>query len=150
MDIKTLLKSLLDHNVKFLIVGAWALPAYGYERMTRDVDIFIEATRENAKKCIEALQSIGYHAILDLSVEELLKSKVLLREYILRVDIHPFIMGVDFYEVWKNKMETEVKGFKVYVPSLDDLIKMKEITGRDKDKQDLKILKKIKDKAGNN
>jgi len=118
--------------------------------MTRDVDIFIEATRENAKKCIEALQSIGYHAILDLSVEELLKSKVLLREYILRVDIHPFIMGVDFYEVWKNKMETEVKGFKVYVPSLDDLIKMKEITGRDKDKQDLKILKKIKDKAGNN
>ncbi len=149
MDIKTLLKSLLDHKVKFLIVGAWALPAYGYERMTRDVDIFIEPTKENAERCINALQKIGYHAIIDLSVDDLLKNKVLLREYILRVDIHPFITGVEFYEVWKNKIETEIKEHKVYIPSLDDLIKMKEATGRDIDQLDLRILKKIKEKTDN-
>jgi len=149
VDIKTLLKSLLDHKVKFLIVGAWALPAYGYERMTRDVDIFIEPTKENAERCINALQKIGYHAIIDLSVDDLLKNKVLLREYIFRVDIHPFITGVEFYEVWKNKIETEIKEHKVYIPSLDDLIKMKEATGRDIDQLDLRILKKIKEKTDN-
>jgi predicted nucleotidyltransferase len=149
VDIKTLLKSLLDHKVKFIIVGAWALPAYGYERMTRDVDIFIESTEENAKRCIKALERIGFHAILELSVDELLKNKVLLREYILSVDIHPFITGVDFVEVWKNKTITEVKGLKVYVPSLDDLITMKEAAGREKDKLDLQVLRKIKEKTEN-
>ncbi len=143
MDIRKLLKSLLDHKVKFLVIGAWALPAFGYVRMTEDVDIFIEPTRINAKRTIEALKSIGYLAIDELSLDTILKKKILLRQYILKTDIHPFVKGVSFRQAWKNRKLSTIKGFKVFVPSLDDLITMKKKAGRGKDKTDLEVLKEI-------
>lgn len=144
MDIQTLLKSLLDHKVKFLVIGAWALPAHGYSRMTQDVDIFIEATEENATRTMEALKVIGYDVVNDVDVRTFLTKKVLLREYILRADIHPFVKGMTFDKAWANKIETQIKGVKVFVPSLDDVIKMKEGAGRYQDLADLEILREIK------
>lgn len=144
MDIRRLLKSLLEHKVKFLVVGAWALPAFGYVRMTEDVDIFIEPTRINARRTIEALKSIGYLAMDEITVDTLLTKKILLRQYILKTDIHPFVKGVSFKRAWKNKKLSTIKGFQVFVPSLDDLMTMKKKAGREKDIMDLDVLKEIK------
>lgn len=144
MDIQKLLKSLLDHKVKFLVIGAWALPAFGYVRMTEDVDLFIEPTRINAKRTIEALRSIGYLAIDEISLDTLLEKKILLRQYILKTDIHPFVKGVSFKKAWKNRKVSTIKGFQVFVPSLDDLMTMKKKAGREKDLIDLEVLKEIK------
>ncbi len=143
MDIQKLLQSLLDHKVCFLVIGGWALPAYGYERMTKDVDIFIEPTEENALRTMQALKSVGYDVVNDVDVKVFLTTKVLLREYILQTDIHPFVAGADFKEAWEHRMETVIKGIKVFVPSLEDYIKMKEVAGRDIDKLDLTVLKEI-------
>jgi predicted nucleotidyltransferase len=63
MDIRTLLRSLSDHNVRFLVIGAWAMPAYGYERMTRDIDIFFEPTRANAKRLQRALSAARFEGV---------------------------------------------------------------------------------------
>ncbi|TAK59713.1 MAG: hypothetical protein EPO24_07430 [Bacteroidetes bacterium] len=54
MTIKKLLHSLQEHNVRFLVIGAWALPAHGYVRNTGDIDFFIEPTKRNAKRTKEA------------------------------------------------------------------------------------------------
>jgi predicted nucleotidyltransferase len=143
MDIKQLLLSLLDHKVKFIIIGAWALPAYGVTRMTGDVDIFIKPTPQNAKRTMKALQAIGYDVVRDVPPETFLKKKVLLRQYILQADIHPFVAGIDFDTAWRNRVKTEISGVDVYVPSLGDIMKMKKAAGRDKDKQDLKSLKEF-------
>jgi hypothetical protein len=56
-DYKDMLQSLLDNEVKFLIVGAYALAAYGYPRATGDFDIWVEASQENSKKILSALIS---------------------------------------------------------------------------------------------
>lgn len=144
MDIRTLLQSLLDHNVRFLVIGAWALPAYGIERMTKDIDIFIEPTEENAVKTIKALQKIGYGAVENDHVKLFLTQKVLLREYVLQTDIHPFVKGSDFYTAWETKKETDIKGIKVFVPSIDVLIEMKKAANRLKDAEDIINLEKIK------
>lgn len=149
MNIQRLLRSLLEHKVKFLIIGAWALPAYGYERMTRDIDIFIKPTRLNAERTISALKSIGYDIVEDLKIKTLLTKKILLRQYILQTDIHPFVAGIDFDNAWKNRVETEIKGVNVYVPSIEDIIKMKEAAGRGKDKIDLEVLKEIQKRLRN-
>ena len=58
-DYKDMLQSLLDNEVKFLIVGAYALAAYGYPRATGDFDIWVEASQENSKKILSALISFG-------------------------------------------------------------------------------------------
>lgn len=146
MDIKTLLQSLLDHKVKFLVIGGWALPAYTIERMTRDIDIFIEPTEENVKKTIKALQKAGYLAVEDEHISLFLSKKVLLREYILQTDIHPFVKGTDFDRAWKTKKETVIKGLKVFVPSIEELLIMKRAANRPKDIDDIKQLEKVKEK----
>lgn len=145
MDIKKLLQSLLDRKVKFLVVGAWALPAYGFERMTGDIDIFIKPTRLNAKRTLGALKAIGYD-VEDASISLLLSKKVLFRQYILQTDIHPFVAGVDFDSSWRNKVQTEIKGLKVFVPSLEDFLKMKKAANRPKDLEDIRILEKVREK----
>jgi predicted nucleotidyltransferase len=51
MDVERLLRSLNDHRVRYVVIGATAFPVYGFSRVTFDVDIFIEATQTNAKRC---------------------------------------------------------------------------------------------------
>lgn len=60
MDTENLLRSLNDNKVKFLVIGASAFPHHGYARITLDIDIFIENTRENAEKTVTALKAFGY------------------------------------------------------------------------------------------
>jgi len=126
--------------VKFLIIGAWSFPVYGYERPTKDVDIFFEPTEENAHKLRDALKNIGYDGIEDISIQTLLKKKILLRQFLLQTDTHPFVKGIDFQEAWKSRVETEIKGLKVSVPSLDSLLKMKRAANRPRDIEDVRQL----------
>jgi len=144
MTIEGLLKSLKEHKVKFVVIGAEAFPAYGYARATFDIDIFIEPTVENAKRTMEALKNFGYYIIEELTVEQFLAKKTLIRQYILPVDIHPFVSGINsFADVWKNKIKAKIGKIWVYFPSLEDMIKMKKSAGRLKDKEDLKYLTRI-------
>lgn len=149
MDIKILLQSLLEHKVKFLVIGAWALPAYGIERMTNDFDIFIEPTEHNVRRTIKALQQAGYLAVEDKHTKLFLTKKVLLREYILQTDVHPFVKGSNFERAWKTRKRTTIKGFKVFVPSIDELLSMKQAANRPKDKGDIVQLKATKEKMYN-
>ncbi len=143
MDIENLLRLLKENKVDFLIIGATAFPVYGYSRATLDIDIFIRAEKINAKKTLKALNEFGYD-VSDITIEELLMNKILIRQYILETDIHPFVAGVEFEEVWKNKIKNKIGDIEVYFPSLDDIIKMKKAAARNKDLEDLKILEKIK------
>ena len=144
MTIKKLLRLLVGHKVKFLIIGAWAFPAYGYTRNTFDIDIFFNPTKANVKRLVTVLKEIGYDGVEELTTEELLKKKTLFRQYVLDTDIHPFVAGTEFREVWKTKKEIEIQGIKVFVPSLESLIVMKRAAGRKKDLADLEYLEEIK------
>lgn len=144
MTIQKLLQSLTDDRVKFLVIGAWAFPAYGYSRSTYDIDIFFEPNKTNVKRLIQALKDVGYNGIEDLTIDQLIKNKTLFRQYLLDTDIHPFVAGVKFNDAWKTKKEVKIGNVKVFVPSLDNIIKMKKAAGRKKDLADLEYLKEIK------
>jgi len=144
MTIQKLLQSLVDHKVKFVVIGAWAFPAYGFTRNTYDIDIFFEPTKANVKRLIKALKNFGYGGLEDLTINEFIKKKTLFRQYVLDTDIHPFVAGAEFKDVWKTKKEVEIEKVKVFVPSLDNLIAMKKAAGRTKDLADLEYLEEIK------
>lgn len=143
MDIENLLKLLKENEVDFVIIGATAFPTHGYSRSTLDLDLFIRKTKDNAQKTREALKKFGYD-IADVSVDDLMNYKILIRQYVLETDIHPFVAGVTFDDVWANKVKDKIGGVEVYVACLDDLIKMKKSAGRPKDIEDLKILEELK------
>ncbi len=143
MDTEGLLKSLKEHKVDFVIIGATAFPVHGYARATLDIDIFIRPAEINAQRTKSALKAFGYD-VSDIAKEDLLKKKLLIRQYAVETDIHPFVKGISFEQVWKNKVEEKFGNTAVYFSSLDDLIKMKIAAGRVKDREDLKYLKKLK------
>ena len=143
MDTENLLKSLKEHKVEFVVIGATAFPVHGYARATLDIDIFIRPTEVNAQRTWNALKAFGYD-LTDVEKKDLLKRKLLIRQYAVETDIHPFVKGISFEEVWKNKVRAKFGNSFVYFASLDDLIKMKRAADRPKDLEDLKYLKKLK------
>ncbi len=58
-DYREMLQTLLENEVRFLVVGAYALAVYGYPRATGDFDIWVEATQENSKKILSSLMQFG-------------------------------------------------------------------------------------------
>lgn len=143
MDTESLLRLLKEHKVDFVIIGATAFPVHGYSRATLDIDIFIRPNRLNAQKTWQALKEFGYD-VTDITIDDLLKKKLLIRQYAVETDIHPFVKGVRFERVWKNKVKEKFGKIFVYFASLDDLIRMKMAAGRVQDLEDLKYLLRLK------
>jgi len=143
VDIEGLLRSLNDHDARYVVIGAVAFPIYGYARATLDIDLFIQPTPENAQRVRAALIAFGYD-MSDVTIDELLSKKVLIRQSVLETDIHPYVKGVDFEEVWKDRTEDRLGDTPVAFASLDHLIRMKEAAGRPKDLEDLRVLRRLR------
>ena len=58
-DYKEMLQILLRNEVNFLVVGAYAMAAYGYPRATGDFDIWVDTTLENSKRIYKSVSDFG-------------------------------------------------------------------------------------------
>jgi hypothetical protein len=93
VDIESLLRSLNAHEVEYVVIGATAFPIHGYARATLDIDLFIRAETPNADRLLKGLRDFGYD-VQDLTAEDLLTKKVLIRQYLVETDLHPYVAGV--------------------------------------------------------
>ena len=143
MHTEQLLKLLKENHVKFVIIGATAFPIHGYSRATLDIDIFIKPEKANAQRTRKALKQFGYD-VSDITADDLLTKKVLIRQYLIETDIHPAVKGTTFEKVWKNKVKANFGKTFVWFASLDDLITMKKAASRTRDIEDLKYLRRLK------
>ena len=146
MDTEKLLRLLKGHRVAFIVIGASAFPVYGYARATLDIDLFIRPNLQNAKRTLKALKEFGYD-LVDLTPEDFLENKILIRQHQVEADFHPFVKGVVFEDIWKNRIRAKYGNTTVNFPTLDDMIRMKKAAGRTLDKEDLKYLLRIKEKV---
>ena len=146
-DYEEILKLFNRHKVKYCIIGAFAVALYARPRYTKDIDIFIDSSPENAEKIIKALAEFGFED-LDLSEDDLCqKGNIIQLGYEpLRVDIVTSLSGISFDQVWKSKVGADYGGEKVYFIGLDDLIQTKKQSGRPQDKVDLDLLLKVKER----
>ena len=142
MVTERLLQSLKENRAVFVVIGATAFPVYGYARATLDIDIFVKPTRLNIRRVMKALRQFGYD-LADFDEADFLTHKVLIRQYLLETDIHSFVKGVTFKEIWKNRISGKIGKAEVFFPSLADMIRMKQAANRPKDREDLKYLRKL-------
>ncbi|MBI5490728.1 MAG: nucleotidyltransferase [Deltaproteobacteria bacterium] len=147
MDIPSLLGCFNARRVDYVVVGALAMPPHGYFRASRDIDLFIRPTRDNADRTLAALADAGYD-VTDLTPETLQTRKVLFRQYALRTDIHPMVLGAEYEGVAARSVSTSIGGVPTRAAGLDDLIAMKEAAGRPKDLEDLKALRRLRERQG--
>ena len=142
-DYKEMLSILSEEKVKYLVIGAFALSTYGYPRATGDIDIWVEANEENSRKVLKSL--IRFGAPMDKISQDDFKAKGLIFQIGVaprRIDITTLIDRVDFETAYPNRKDIIIENITVPVISLEDLIKNKQSTGRDKDILDVKMLKK--------
>lgn len=144
-DYKEILQNLLDNEVRFLVVGAYAMGAYGYPRATGDLDIWVEATAENSRRVYQSLSEFGA-PLSGITQKTFSEEGIVFQIGVAprRIDILTHIDGVRFKAAHTARQEIKFADIKVPFISKEDLIRNKEATGREKDRLDTKYLKKRK------
>ena len=144
-DYKEMLQILLNNEVRFLIVGAYAMGAYGYPRATGDFDIWVEASMENSKKIYRSISEFGA-PVSDIAENTFTEKGIIFQIGVAprRIDIITHIDGVNFQEAHKSRENIEIENLNLPFISKENLIKNKQSTGREKDKLDADYLKKNK------
>jgi hypothetical protein len=140
-DFREFIELLNSNNVKYLVVGGYAVAFHGYPRYTKDMDIWIWINENNAKKLIKTLEEFGFSS-LGLKKEDFLKP-----EYVIqlcyppnRIDILTKISGLEFEKCYKSRIKTNMDGITIDFIDLENLKKNKKAIGRFKDLADLENL----------
>lgn len=144
-DFEEFLEYLNNHKVKYCIVGAYAVGLYDKPRYTKDIDILVEPSLENGNKIIKALTDFGFKSLGLTAADFTDKREIIQLGYEpVRIDLITSIMGCNFKEIWKNKIQKRYGKVKVFVIGLNELIKTKKASNRPQDKLDLKSLNNLK------
>jgi predicted nucleotidyltransferase len=140
-DFKEFIQSLNDNQVRYLVIGGYAVALHGYPRYTKDIDIWIEMSPENATRMLQALEQFGF-ASLDLQPQDFMTpDQVIQLGYPpSRIDLLTTPDGVNFATCYAAKIETNIDGVLVNFIDLDNLKINKKASGRLQDLADLENL----------
>ncbi len=149
--------SLQKNNLKFAVVGGYALALHGIVRATVDVDLVLNLTLADYEKAEKALLEIGLKSRLPIRSQDVIKMR---EEYIKNRNLIAWSF-VDFQNptrqvdiIITESLKTldievvSVGGRKISVLSMEGLLKMKQKSGRPQDLVDVESLKeKISEKS---
>jgi hypothetical protein len=140
-DFKDFIKSLNDSGVRHLVVGGYAVALHGHPRYTKDLDVWIERTEENARRVVRALEAFGFGS-LGLSADDFLADDQIIQLGYppVRIDILTSLPGVEFEACYAARVETPADGLPVSFIDLANLRKAKTASGRLQDLADLENL----------
>ncbi|HRN54009.1 MAG TPA: hypothetical protein PK788_10965 [Gemmatimonadaceae bacterium] len=130
-------------GARYLVAGARALQLWGSARATRDIDILIEPTEQNAQRVLDALSTLGYGFAKEWAAAEVARKFVTIIGDDPRVDILTLAWSVRYRDAVRSAERFELEGVSIPVLSLDDLIASKR-TGRPQDDADLVVLEEIR------
>ena len=140
-DYEEFLELLNKHNVRYCIIGSHALAFHARPRYTKDIDILVEASADNADRIIAALDEFGFGS-LNIGIEDFSsKGNIIQLGYEpVRIDIITSIKGLVFSKVWQNRVLGTYGNQTVNYIDRRNLIKSKKISNRIQDKADLELL----------
>jgi len=135
------------YEVKYVLVGGWAVIFEGYNRTTADIDFFVEISEDNANKILLSIKEFVGSSI-GFSMDDFLSkdSVVMIGRPPFRIDILTTINGVSFEEVYRSSKVYEDDGLMIRCIHINELIRNKKATGRTKDLGDAEMLEKILNK----
>jgi hypothetical protein len=159
LDADEILRTLIAHEVEFLVIGGLAVGAHGYPRATKDVDLVPAPDRENLKRLYAALSELDAEPIEvgDFHPDELPVpfapdgleegGNWAMRTRAGRVDVMQWVPGIDdaYPQLDANAIEDEVPGVgRVRFAGYEDLVTMKRTAGRPEDLLDLQRLESVR------
>ncbi len=154
-----ILEGLYKSKVRYLIAGGLSVNLYGVPRVTQDIDIVIAMDRENVLKITSLLKELGYVPRLPVSPDDLANPDKV-KDWIENKNLKAFsfyhknenykvidivlVHPLDFEKSFKNRTVKRAKDIDIYLASIDDVVKMKEFSGRPQDLSDIEMLNKVR------
>lgn len=140
-DFHELLACFARHDVRYLVIGGWALAAHGVPRMTKDLDLWVFPESTNADAVVTALHEFGFTG-LGLTAKDFEEEGIVVQLGYPpnRVDLITSPTGVSFSACWQDRLELNLDGVQVPFIGLDGLKANKRATGRSQDLVDLETL----------
>jgi hypothetical protein len=142
-DFLDLLTALNAAEARYLLIGGHAIGLFARPRATKDFDLWLEASEDNAARVVRALRAFG------APLENLGEADFATKGTGFRMGTPPFriellteIDGVEFEAAWPRREEYDLDGVRCHVISRDDLIANKRAAGRPQDLADVRALER--------
>jgi hypothetical protein len=159
LDYLAILKKLNEKGVRYIVVGGIAVNLYGIPRMTYDIDLILDLEDKNLKRFLKLLKGWGFKPKVPVDImdfarkdkrEEWIKNKHMKAFNLVNpawaiseIDI-VIDSPVDYDKACKRVNHIKLQDVTIPAIAIDDLIKMKKITGREQDDTDIKYLRRFK------
>ncbi|HMU05724.1 MAG TPA: hypothetical protein PJ990_18955 [Saprospiraceae bacterium] len=110
-DFLDFIKLCKQHEVRYLVIGGFAVSVHGYPRYTKDLDISIEMSDKNAEKMLMVIDDFGF-SVLGLEKNDFLQKDgiIQLGHEPIRIDILNDLDVVSFDSAWNNRKVVEYEG----------------------------------------
>ncbi|MGQ0734793.1 MAG: hypothetical protein ACT4QD_14210 [Acidobacteriota bacterium] len=139
-----MLSAFIAHRVEFLVVGGYAMAAHGLPRATKDLDLWLRPSADNAARVLQALDTFGAPrqglSVADLETEGTIYQVGVPPN---RVDVITAIDGVQFDGAWIGRADVEIDGLRIPVIGRRELIVNKRTVGRPQDLVDADLLESL-------
>lgn len=140
-DFEELFACLTHRNVRALVVGGYAVAFHGQPRFTKDIDVFVEPSPENAERLLAALADFGFGS-LGLTAADFASPGKIIQLGVApnRVDLLTTIDGVTFEDAWRGRVQGHYGSQVVDYIGRAELIRNKQASGRPQDLIDIEGL----------
>jgi len=145
-DFKDLLQNLYECDVRYLVAGGYAVIHHSQPRYTKDIDIWLEPTAENAAKLMKAFRLFGI-PMVGVTQEDFANpgTQFNLGVAPCEIDFLTTIPGLEFSPAWENRVSSDENGFPIFYLGKSDLIRAKQTAGRLQDLADIEELRRAPD-----
>jgi hypothetical protein len=145
-DYEEFIAALNAHGARYLVVGAHAVAFHGRPRATRDLDLWIEPSEENAQRVLAALSDFFGGADRGYSSGDLTSLELILQLGVapVRIDLLKTLAGLgSFAEAWANRVTATYGEVHTAYLAREDLIRAKRAADRLQDRADVRFLERI-------
>ena len=146
-----LLVRLADHDVQFIVVGGVAVALQGYLRTTEDVDVLVEASRENVARLLDALSDYGEGFARELTADDFTDDEGAIRvveeSEFCQIDIFTRMTGLYYHDMLPDAGALDLSGRTIRYASKASLIRLKSSSVREKDRMDVIALSRLAQEA---
>jgi hypothetical protein len=130
-------------GVRYVVVGGFALALHGAVRATKDVDILIEPSLENARRALKGLEELTFGVARELDPADVITKPITIIGDDPRVDLLTLAWSVRYADAALHLERVEIEGVEIPFADIDTLIRSKQ-TGRLQDKADVETLEELK------
>jgi len=144
-DFREFIQALNNNNVEYILVGGYAVILHGYRRVTGDLDIWVNRTKENYIKLVRAFTQFRL-PLFDMTQENFLDAETVdvftFGRSPVRIDLITRLAGVNFDDAFLHALYFNENGLMIRFIHLNNLIEAKKAAGRFKDLDDIEKLSK--------